>query len=97
MKKNRDSTKFKGLIIALLVSFAFSAVCPCAHAASMWDKTYGGAASDIGTGWTVQTSDGGYAIQGDTGSFGAGGSDFWLVKTDASGDMEWNNLRRNRI
>jgi len=58
--------------------------------ASVWDKTYGGAGSDIGTGWTVQTSDGGYAIEGDTESFGMGGSDAWLIKTDADGNVQWN-------
>jgi hypothetical protein len=48
----------------------------------MWDKTYGG------TEWDrmpslVATSDGGYALAGDTTSSGAGGYDFWLVKTEA--------------
>ena len=80
-----------GLIIGILVSFAFlSVVCPSARAASMWDKTYGGAAADTAAGETVQASDGGYAILGDTSSFGAGGSDFWLIKTDADGNMQWN-------
>jgi len=79
------------LIIVILVSFAFlSAVCPSARAASMWSKTYGGAAADTAAGETVQVSDGGYAILGDTSSFGAGGSDFWLIKTDADGNMQWN-------
>jgi predicted secreted protein len=80
-----------GLIIAILVSCAVSAVvCPCASAASMWSKTYGGTGTDTGWGDIVQTSDGGYAISGDTASFGAGGSDYWLIKADADGNMQWN-------
>jgi len=38
----------------------------------------------------VKTSDGGYAIAGITGSFGAGGEDFFLVKFDSTGSMEWS-------
>ena len=90
-KKNQNRIKIKGLVIAILVSFTFSAVvCPSACAASIWDKTYGGAEDDTAAGETVQASDGGYAILGDTSSFGAGGSDFWLIKTDADGNMQWN-------
>ena len=57
----------------------------------MWNKTYGGTSNDRGYS-VVQTSDGGYAMAGDTESFGAGAGDddFWLVKTDPSGSMEWN-------
>jgi len=55
----------------------------------MWNKTYGGTSSDYASA-LVQTGDGGYALAGGTGSFGAGNSDFWLVKTDASGTMQWN-------
>jgi hypothetical protein len=54
-----------------------------------WNKTYGGSGSDQGFSM-IQTSDGGYAVIGLTTSFGAGGADAYLVKTDASGNMQWN-------
>jgi len=53
----------------------------------MWNKTYGGTWGD-GAFALVQTSDGGYALGGTTGS--SGPADFWLVKTDGSGNMMWN-------
>jgi cysteine-rich repeat protein len=37
----------------------------------------------------VQTSDGGYILAGATDGLGAGGSDAWLVKTDSSGNIQW--------
>jgi len=54
----------------------------------IWAKTYGG------TGWdgaysVQQTSDGGYIVAGWTTSFGAGGRDFFLIKTDANGNIIW--------
>jgi len=54
-----------------------------------WIKTYGGPDSEKAYP-LVETSDGGYAIAGRTASFGAGSYDFWLVKTDANGTMQWN-------
>ena len=53
-----------------------------------WSQTYGGTVADVGYS-VVQTSDGGYAIIGQTWSFGAGLNDAWLVKTDANGAVEW--------
>jgi hypothetical protein len=60
----------------------------CCARALEWSQTYGGAEYEYAFS-LVDTSDGGYAIAGETGSFGAGG-DFWLVKTDASGNMLWS-------
>jgi len=54
----------------------------------MWNHTYGGTNFDAAMSLVV-TSDGGYAIAGQTYSFGAGDVDFWLVKTDSSGNMVW--------
>ncbi len=57
----------------------------------LWNKTYGGTNEDCA--WSVvQTLDGGYAIVGYTASFGAGGADFWLVKTDSAGNQQWNKI-----
>jgi len=54
-----------------------------------WDKTYGG--SDYDWAYSLhQTSDGGYAIAGDTDSYGSGMTDFWLVKANSAGNMQWS-------
>ncbi len=54
-----------------------------------WSRTYGGEHSDIAYS-LVETSDGGYALAGGTSSFDVGQGDFWLVKTDDYGNVEWN-------
>ena len=55
---------------------------------TLWTHTYGGVASEEA--YSVQeTSDGGFIIAGYTSSFGGPYKNFYLVKTDASGDTLW--------
>ncbi len=90
-KNELDSRLFAWLFIVVLGVCVFAAAFyPVAYAASTWSKAYGGAGNDIGTGDTEPTVDGGYVVSGDTNSSGAGGTDFWLFKIDASGNMLWN-------
>jgi len=56
---------------------------------AVWSNSYGGSGLDNARS-VHQTSDGGYIIAGWTNSFGAGGTDCWVVKTDASGNHQWN-------
>ena len=75
------------IVISLISSFFFasSAIVTIFYG----EKAYGGTSGDIANS-LVQASDGGYAIVGYTYSFGVRDQDAWLVKTDASGNMEWN-------
>lgn len=53
----------------------------------LWSKTYGGPKDDAGTSIDL-TSDNGYIIGGHTYSFG-GGADYYLIKTNADGEVIW--------
>jgi Domain of unknown function (DUF5122) beta-propeller len=58
-----------------------------ANGDTLWTKTYGGTDSDIGEAFH-ETSDGGYIMVGETNSFGVGGGDVYLIKTDANGNTK---------
>ncbi|MBD3233832.1 MAG: T9SS type A sorting domain-containing protein [candidate division Zixibacteria bacterium] len=55
---------------------------------TLWTRSYGGTSDDIAES-VRQTADGGYIATGWTESFGAGFYDFYLVKTDAYGEILW--------
>jgi len=53
-----------------------------------WQRAYGGPGLDWG--YAIQeTSDGGYVVAGRTESYGAGSTDYWVLKLTSSGEIEW--------
>ncbi|RDC64875.1 T9SS type A sorting domain-containing protein [Adhaeribacter pallidiroseus] len=63
----------------------------------IWDKRYGGSEDDY-LNRVIQTQDGGYLLagsslsgkSGDKSQASKGNLDYWLVKTDAQGNKEWD-------
>jgi len=76
-------------LLTSLVLLGISNVGASSSSPATWVELYGGALDDKAAA-IVQTGDGGYAIAGTTYSFGVGSADFWLIKLDASGNVEWN-------
>jgi hypothetical protein len=56
---------------------------------SVWSRTFGGPGWE-GANTLQQTSDGGFILAGFTNSFGGGGYNLWLVRTDAFGNSSWS-------
>lgn len=60
-----------------------------------WQRTYGGSSFDFGN-YITQTSDNGYIVSGNTYSDDGdvvgfhGGTDYWILKLDNSGNLQWN-------
>ncbi|GAF79018.1 unnamed protein product, partial [marine sediment metagenome] len=53
-----------------------------------WQRTYGGSYNELANS-IQQTSDGGYIAAGISFSFGSGSGDFWVLKLDSTGNIEW--------
>ena len=58
---------------------------------TLWTRTYGGSGTDRVQS-VQQTTDGGYIVAGYTNSYGAGGYDFYLIKTNSTGDTLWTRI-----
>lgn len=59
-----------------------------------WTQTYGGPKADEAHA-IIQTLDPGFVMVGSTFSYGMGNSDAWMVKTDAMGNILWNQTYGN--
>ncbi|MGZ3862270.1 MAG: T9SS type A sorting domain-containing protein [Bacteroidia bacterium] len=55
---------------------------------TLWTQTYGGAQYETSHS-VAQCNDGGYVLVGQTFSYGAGGADVYVIKTDGSGNLSW--------
>lgn len=58
-----------------------------AGGAVLWARTYGGNGNEVG--YDVQVASDGFIVAGSTDSYGAGGDDGLLMKTDLSGGLIW--------
>ncbi|MFH1734056.1 MAG: hypothetical protein ABIE92_05040 [bacterium] len=55
-----------------------------------WERVFGGVEDERGH-CVRLTADGGYILAGFSSTYGAGGRDIYVVKTDASGNWVWDN------
>lgn len=86
MIKGNHQKKYRIAFILLLILASYPFVVFAQELE--WMQTYTGTGSDVA--WEViQTTDSGYAVMGSTHS-DTTGPDAWLIKTDSSGDEEWN-------
>ena len=56
---------------------------------SVWTRSFGGSEPEHGYD-IILNEDGGFTLLGSTQSIGNGGSDIWLIKTDANGNEQWS-------
>ena len=87
----------KQSVLFLLQLFLFTALPAQTPPTKQWDKTFGGSNNDDLSS-LQQTSDGGYilggysasGISGDKTEASRGNNDYWIVKTDANGNKQWD-------
>ena len=84
----------KSIFLAVILTMSVAIEIMAAPGDTLWTRTYGGGGDDYGQS-VRQTDDGGFIIAGRTTSFGAGGWDVYLIKTDADGDTLWTRTYGN--
>jgi hypothetical protein len=57
----------------------------------VWHKTFGGSMNDVGKSIVINPPDSGFVFTGYTGSFGNGGYDVYVVRTDKAGNIKWQS------
>lgn len=57
----------------------------------VWNRTFGGSEDDVGV-CVKETSDGGYVVAAETYSYDVAMGDLWLLKLNATGDVEWSRV-----
>lgn len=79
---------FRVLAFYLLPAFFSLIFADISFADEQWAKTFGGSGREEA--YSIeQTNDGGYIVAGYTDSFGAGSEDFWVMRLDSSGNIQW--------
>ena len=76
----------KKLIFVLLITICSLQII---NAQTQWQRTIGGTGDDQARS-IIQTTNGGFIITGFTNSFGAGNYDFYIVKFNSSGTLQWS-------
>jgi len=89
---NKTATNSAAFLFILLITVLSERM--VAQPTIQWQHAYGGTARDAAFS-TAPTADGGYIMIGSSSSSNGnvtgnhGGNDYWLVKTDATGNLQW--------
>ena len=75
-------------ILRILFLLVIAVLFPATLFAGSWAKTFGGSSDEVA--YVIQeTSDNGFIVAGYTLSFGAGEADYWIIKLDKDGNVDW--------
>ena len=96
---NNKTNKLLLVIICFVMSFGFINTVSAQFPEMSWQETFGGSLIDF-TLQTAVTSDGGYIMAGTSESgisgnktiAGYGNDDYWIIKLDAIGNIQWQKL-----